>query len=80
MNPYCATCKYFVVTSDRDVELKSGTCQRYAPMANGLKHGYLGRSVWPTVGEKDWCGEHSTPMGRGRLAMNDPISRPRSES
>lgn len=45
----CGVCRYFV-PHDGD-----GTCRRYPPVP--LAYNTVSVSAWPSVGERDWCGE-----------------------
>lgn len=51
----CATCQFFALEEDGS-EVR-GDCRRHAPLVTGGMMSSV-ETVWPQVGETQWCGDH----------------------
>ncbi len=56
----CSTCRFWQATAERS----SGICRRRAPtstavaMVTAPEYKYVLKTVWPSTGPGDYCGEH----------------------
>lgn len=57
----CAGCIFFSPPSFQTTfsgQRAMGQCRRHAPLMDRTDRGP--RTIWPLVGDHQWCGEHST--------------------
>lgn len=62
----CASCVFFCPPPFRSRfagDHVRGQCRRHAPMLEHTDRGT--RSIWPLVGDDQWCGEHAEPADEG---------------
>ncbi len=57
MIKYCKTCRHWQVSADQS----NGICRRNAPITTAVATttGDVLKTVWPSTGAQDYCGEHA---------------------
>jgi hypothetical protein len=57
----CATCVFFSPPPPYAKNQSVGQCRRHAPQLTEGERGI--QTIWPLVGDSQWCGDHATPEG-----------------